>query len=160
MENLNGWQRLWAVVSVLAGLYTMVYLSDGYMHPTDNVKALYDSEIARLEETLKQVSTGSGSEQAVKQAEDAIAASKTSYVKLIQDIPKVAIWSFVVAAIASLAAGVGVFLAGMAVGWVYRGFRPLPLNPTVEAPQVAAHTPEAAQAIQRPALPNPHNNKP
>lgn len=155
MENLSGWQRLWTVIGVLAGLYTMVYLSDGYMHPADSVKVLYDNEIARLENTLTQVSTGAGSEQAVKQAEAAIAASKISYVKLMQDMPKITIIAFIFAALASLAAGAGVFLAGISIEWVYRGFRPLPISPTVEGPQVVAHTPESAPALQHPALPHP-----
>lgn len=130
MERLNGWQRLWGVVSVIAGLSLMTYLSDAYMRPAETLKAVYDNDIARLENTLKQVSRGAGSEQAVKQAEEAIAASKTSYVKLVQDVPKVAIWTFIIVALISVLVSVGVFLAGMGLMWVYRGFHPLPTAPT------------------------------
>lgn len=144
MERLNGWQRLWAVVSVIAGLNVMIYLSDAYMRPTEMLKAVYDNDIARLEDTLKQVSRGTGSEQAVKQAEEAIAASKTSYVKLMQDVPKVAIWTFIIVALTSVLASVGVFLAGMGLRWVYRGFRPLPTAPTEADQPPPLGVPEAS----------------
>jgi len=154
MERLNGWQRLWAVVSVIVGLSVMIYLSDAYMRPTETLKAVYDSDIARLEDTLKQVSRGAGSEQAVKQAEEAIAASKSSYVKLVQDVPKVAIWTFIIVALTSVLASVGVFLAGMGLRWVYRGSRPLPTAP-MEADQPpplgvheASHEPRLALGHQ------------
>lgn len=153
---MSGWQRLWTVISVLAGLYVMFYLSDAYLHPAASVKGLYDSEIARLEDTLKQVNTGKGSEQAVKQAEEAIATSKASYVNLVKDLPRVAIMSFFASALASLVAGAGVFLAGMAVEWVYRGFRPLPVDPITEVHTAELNTPDPEQQV-RPALPNPDN---
>lgn len=157
--HAEGWRRLWAIISVVAGLYVMFYLSDAFMRPMETLNALYDNEMARLEITLKQVDTGAGSEQAVKQAQEAIATSKSSYIKLVQDIPKVAMGSFFVALIASFAAGVGVYVAGIAVGWVFRGFHPLPVSPMAEAPQVAAHTPESTPALQHPALPNPDNQQ-
>jgi len=153
---MSGWQRLWTVISVLAGLCVMFYLSDAYMHPAASVKGLYDSEIARLEDTLKQVNTGTGSEQAVKQTEEAIAASKASYVNLVKDLPRVAIMSFFITALASLVAGAGVFLAGMAVEWVYRGFRPLLVSPMAEVRTAELNTPDPEQEV-RPALPNPDN---
>jgi hypothetical protein len=159
--HAEGLRRLWAIISVVAGLYVMFYLSDAFMHPMDTLNALYDNEMARLEETLKQVNTGTGSEQAIKQAEEAIAGSKSGYIKLVQDIPKVAMGSFFVALIASFAAGVGVYVAGMAVGWVYRGFRPLPVSPTVEAPPLAPNMPQTtAPALEQlPALPHPDNKQ-
>lgn len=49
-----------------------------------------------------------------------------------------------------------------ALEWVYRGFRPLPTDPTVEAPPLALDTPEPAQPPlpeQRPALPHPDNQQ-
>lgn len=155
---MNGLQRFWTVISVVAGLYTMYYLSDAFMRPMDTLNALYDNEMARLEITLKQVDTGAGSEQAVKQAQEAIATSKSSYIKLVQDIPKVAMGSFFVALIASFAAGVGVFLAGAGLQWAYRGSRPLPVSPTVEAQQtVAPNPPETTLALeQQPHSPLPH----
>lgn len=145
MERMNGWQRLWAIVSVLAGLYTMVYLSDEYTRPVESLKVLYDNEIARLESTLKQVRVGAGSEQAVKEVEDAITASKISYVKLVRDAPKVAIGTFILAALISMLVSAGVFLAGMASRWVYRGFRPLPTTPTEADQPPPLGVPEASQ---------------
>lgn len=158
---MNGWQRLWTVVSVMAGLCVMVYLSDSFMHPAETLRAVYDGEIVRLEDTLKQVNTGTGSEQAVKQAEEAIAASKASYIKLMQELPKVVLGTFFVVALTSLLAGVGVFLAGMGIGWVYRGFRPLPVSPTEEAQPDSQGEPSdnpltTVDALEHhPALPHP-----
>lgn len=158
---MNGWQRLWIIISVLAGLCVMIYMSDAFMHPADSLRAVYEAEIVRLEDTLKQVNTGTGSEQAVKQAEEAIAASKASYIKLMQELPKVVLGTFFVVALTSLLAGVGVFLAGMGIGWVYRGFRPLPVSPTEEAqidPQAepADTTQKTAGKLEHhPALPHP-----
>lgn len=68
---------------------------------------------------------------------------------------------------------IGIFLVaiiggGIAYGalhaleWVYRGFRPLPINPKVEVRSVELNPSEPVQAIapeQRPALPHPENQQ-
>jgi len=60
-------------------------------------------------------------------------------------------------------AGSATFGLLYALEWVYRGFRPLPVSPMVEAPQVVEHTPEPAPAPapapQRPALPHPDSQQ-
>lgn len=160
MEQLNGWKRLWVVIGVLAGLYVMFHLSDEFLSPAKYVKALFDAESVRLEATLKQVSTGVGSEEAVKQAEEAIAASRVSYVRVMRDLPKVTILAFILSAIVAVLAGVATFLAGFALEWVYRGFRPLPIAPTVEGQSPPAEPSEPIPAQEQfPALPHPDNQQ-
>ena len=63
------------------------------------------------------------------------------------------------ALIMSGVAGTATFGLLHAFEWVYRGFRPLPINPTAELPQVVAHASESTKALQHPALPHPDDNK-
>lgn len=65
----------------------------------------------------------------------------------------------------------GLFVSGLAGGatfgllhafeWVYRGFRPLPVNPKEEAPPLTPDTSDAQAAAreQFPALPHPDNQQ-
>lgn len=145
MERLNGWKRLWVVVSVLAGLYVMLYVSDEFLNPAKYIKAFFDAESVRLDATLKQVSTGVGRGEAVKQAEEAIAASRVSYVKIMRDLPKATVLMFILAAIAAILVGVPTFLAGFAMEWVYRGFLPLPIAPMEADQPPPLGVPEASQ---------------
>lgn len=56
-------------------------------------------------------------------------------------------------------AGTATFGLLHALEWVYRGFRPLPINPSVEATPLALNTLVSAPD-QRPALPHPDDKKP
>ncbi|MDC3744152.1 hypothetical protein KDL21_24315 [Pseudomonas syringae pv. syringae] len=126
MQFMNGFRRLLVIASVIAGFSTLVYLSDAFMSPTQTVNSVYEGDVARLQSTIIQLKTQPHRSDAVAQAEKQIGERRVEFVKQIQSLPTIVFATFLVCVFASVLVGIITFLAGFAIEWAYRGFRPLP----------------------------------
>ena len=126
MDHLNGWQRLWVVLGVLAGLYVMYSQADTWLSPRKTLNTVYQYDMDRLNENLAKVKADSveGSEQAVKAFQTAIVDRQITFAKQAGSLVVVAFSVFIVVVFQAAVTGCGVFLIGFALEWIFKGFRP------------------------------------
>jgi len=132
MERLNGWQRLWVMVSFLLGVGTVIvvfktietesHLTIGYK--ADN--AIHGMEIENIQQRdagIKPLNVYEHSSRTVAQVEEQIKDTALQYKQDLQELPAkqfmhVAIWVSV-----WLGTCVSLYVMGWLIGWVIQGFR-------------------------------------
>ena len=157
---MNGWRRIWIVISVVVGLYVLYEQSPAFLSPSETLEGVYKQDMARLQGGLTKVTAETvGTDRAAVEAmEKAIVVRQVTYAAQLKNVPFVAFCILLVAlALAALTGGC-VYLAGYAVEWCYRGFRPL-ANPTAKAPATPAQEVTVTTQDARPALPSLHHRR-
>ena len=152
---MSGWRRIWVVLSVMVGLYVLYEQSPAFISPAKTLDGVYKQDMARLQGglitvTAEQVGTDTA---AIRAMENAMLARQVTYAAQLKNVPFVAFCILLVAlALAALAGGF-VYLAGYAVEWAYRGFRPSS-DPMAEASLTSTQRANAAAPEACSALPH------
>lgn len=133
MERLNGWQRLWVLVSCLLGVVAVVLIADT-METENQIttwyqadKAMQSMEIERIQKReagIEPRSIYDTSDLTVAQVDKRSKETDQRYQRNLLDLPG--------KQFKHVATGVGIWLSicvsfyvtGWLIGWVYRGFRP------------------------------------
>ncbi|WP_448124788.1 hypothetical protein [Pseudomonas veronii] len=133
MERLNGWQRLWVMVSFLLGVGTVIVIfntieTESHLTTGNKVDhAIYDMEIDNIQQRdagIKPRNIYEQSSRTVAQVEERIKDTDRQYKQDLRDLPAkqfthIAIWTGV-----WLGTCVSLYVMGWLIGWVIRGFRP------------------------------------
>ncbi len=133
MERLNGWQRLWVLLSFLLGMGTVIVVFNTIeteSHLTTWYKAdqvIQEMEMENVKNRdagIKPRSTYQQSSQTLAQVEKRIKDIDQRHIQDLKELPAkqfmhVAIWAGV-----WLGACVSLYVMGWLIGWVIRGFRP------------------------------------
>lgn len=133
MERLNGWQRLWVLVSFLLGVGVVIVIfntieTENYLMTRYKVDlALHDMEIDTIQQRdagIKTRNVYEHSSRTVAQVEERIKDTDRQYKQDLQELPvkqfmHITIWVGV-----WLGTCTSLYGMGWLIGWVIRGFRP------------------------------------
>lgn len=133
MERLNGWQRLWVMVSFLLGVGTVIIVfntieTESHLMTRYKVDlALHGMEIDAIQQRdagIKPRNVYEHSSRTVAQVEERIKDTDRQYKQDLQELPAkqfthIAIWAGV-----WLGTCISLYVMGWLIGWVIRGFRP------------------------------------
>lgn len=133
MERLNGWQRLWVLVSFLLGVVTTVLIVDGIetesqlttWYKADKVMQSMEIEhIQKREAGIEPRSIYDTSDKTVAQVDERRKETDQRYQRDLMDLPGNQFKHVVTGIGIWLGMCVSLYVMGWVIGWVIRGFRP------------------------------------
>jgi hypothetical protein len=132
-NGMNGWQRLWVLVSFVLGIATVI-LCYSYMEKESELTRWYKADLTIREmeiENIKRKAAGikpineyADSNHTVGEVEDIIKKRSERYRHDVEQLPSQQLKQVLAYAGAWLVICIGMYIIGSMLGWVYRGFRP------------------------------------
>lgn len=133
MKRLNGWQRLWVVVSGALAVAAIAFglqkfemesqIDQNYQWKVEHLKEIRRALLnPKPNETKNKYSYAEN--WTVDGVEDEISAAGIQYEKDLKMLPSEQTKAVLVPLILWLLASGILYLIGWAIGWIYRGFRP------------------------------------
>lgn len=128
---MNGWQRLWVLVSVILAICA-VLVALNQLPSEDRITSLHNASIEGRERDLKAIANGDDKKtnnfykDVVGTAEDVkgyIVKENKEYAQRISELPGERRNIIIITATLWLVACIGIYAIGWLVGWVFRGFR-------------------------------------
>ncbi|WP_413705308.1 hypothetical protein [Pseudomonas sp. Pseusp16] len=133
VNGMNGWQRLWVLVSFILGIATMI-LGYSNMETENGLTTGYKVDLAMRQmeiENIRDKETGhkpaniyEDSRHTIGEVEDIIKKVGERYQKDIEELPAKQLKHVLTYLGAWLGICIGMYIVGLMLNWVYRGFRP------------------------------------
>ena len=131
---MNGWQRLWVMVSFVLGIATMI-LGYSSMETESELTTWYEADltvrrmeiasIKRKEAGFKPTNSYEDSRHTIGEVEDFIKERNERYHQDLGQLPSQQRKHVLMYAGAWLGICAGMYIIGLMLNWVYRGFRPM-----------------------------------
>lgn len=135
MERLNGWQRLWVLISLLLAVLTIWAGVDSWRNE-ETITGWHNSTVRSLQKTLDAKVAGKdlsstkdhysyfGAELSVTELKEKIATENSEHAETIKGLPAAKRNAVISGILLWAGACVILYVMGWLIGWIYRGFRP------------------------------------
>lgn len=129
---MNGWQRMWVVVSLMMAIFVGV-VSYNTIDTEDRLTYPHSLKIKRLEDDLKRLTENAGNKpgpwndfgnETVEDTKEQIQRENEIFSKELSQLPSERREHILTSLGVLVGFSVGLYVIGWLIGWIYRGFRP------------------------------------